>query len=214
MDKILYPSQIKYLEKLRRDPSKIIKEMEEFAAEKKVPILDWNSAELLEQMILIQRPKAVLEIGTAIAYSAIRIASKLRKKGIVDTIEMSEDNIELAREFIEKAGLEEKINLIFGDALEVLPKLNKKYDFIFLDADKEDYEKLFYFSLMLLKKGGMIFIDNLLWHSYAAKQNVPANYKESTKHIREFNKLFSTQYALETTIVPVGDGIGLGVKIK
>ncbi len=214
MDQILYPSQIKYLEKLRKEPSEVIKEMEEFASKNKVPILDWNAAELLEQLILLKQPKSVLEIGTAIAYSSIRIASKLSKKSSVDTIEISKDNVEIAERFIDKAGLDEKINIIFGDALEVLPKLDKKYDFIFLDADKEDYEKLFYFALMLLKKGGMIFIDNLLWHSYAAKSKVPAAYKESTKHIREFNKIFSTQYSLETTIIPVGDGIGLGVKVK
>ncbi len=93
-----------------------------------------------------------------------------------------------------------------------MPQLKKKYDFIFLDADKEDYKRLFDYSLVLLKKGGIIFIDNLLWHGYAASKRVPQNYKLSTKHIRDFNIVFTTQENLKTSILPIGDGIGIGVK--
>lgn len=93
-----------------------------------------------------------------------------------------------------------------------MPNLESKYNFIFLDADKEDYERLFYYSLMLLKKGGVLFVDNLLWHGYAAAKTIPANYKVSTEQIRKFNKLFTSQYTLKTVILPVGDGIGIGVK--
>jgi predicted O-methyltransferase YrrM len=187
--------------------------MEQLAADKKIPILDWKSAELLEQILLLIKPKRVLEIGTAIAYSSIRIARKLKKKGYVDTIEKSLDNISRASEFIKKAGLENQINLIEGNAKEVMPLLDKKYDLIFIDADKEDYEKVFYYSLMLLKKGGVLFVDNLLWHGYPASSKVPPSYKNSTKYIREFNKLFMNQSALVTSIYPVGDGVGIGVRI-
>ncbi|MBI1937262.1 MAG: O-methyltransferase [Ignavibacteriales bacterium] len=213
MSSIIYPNQIEYLESLRAEPDPLIKEMEEFARENRVPILDWKSAELLEQIVLMIKPKRVLEIGTAIAYSSIRIARRLKKKGTLDTIEKSLDNIALASEYIRRAELTSKINLIEGDALAVMPQLEKKYDLIFLDADKEDYEKLFYYSLVLLKKGGVLFVDNLLWHGYAASSKVPTNYRNSTKAIREFNKLFMNQDALWTTIFSIGDGIGLGVKI-
>ena len=212
MSEILYSAQLKYLEELRAKPDGLILQMEEFAKANRIPILDWKAAELMETLIMIHRPKRVLEIGTAIAYSTIRIARKLKKKSSIDTIEKSKDNIKLATENIKKAGLEEIINLIEGDALNIMPALEKKYDFIFLDADKEDYEKLFYYSLMLLKKGGVLFVDNLLWHGYAAASKVPPNYRNSTKMIREFNKLFVSQYALETTIIPVGDGVGIGIK--
>ena len=93
-----------------------------------------------------------------------------------------------------------------------MPRLKKKYDLIFLDSDKEDYKRLFDYSMVLLKRGGVIVIDNLLWQGYAAASKVPPKYKESTKHIREFNKLFIEQPNLRTTILPIGDGIGLGVK--
>jgi predicted O-methyltransferase YrrM len=213
MSKILYERQQAYLTSLRNPPDVLLKEMEEFALEKKIPILDWKAAEFLEELILIHRPKRVLEIGTAIAYSSIRIARHLRKKAVLDTIEKSKNNITLATEFIQRAKLNFSINILEGDALEIMPALEKKYDLIFLDADKEDYEKLFYYSLMLLKKHGVLFIDNLLWHGYAAARTVPASFSKSTKIIREFNKLFISQTSLKTTIIPIGDGIGLGVKV-
>lgn len=212
MSGILYSPQEKYLENLRTENDELILEMEKFAKEKNVPILNWNAAELLESLILIYEPKRVLEIGTAIGYSTIRVAKNLRKKAVIDTIEKNKENIKTAEEFISRSGLENKINIIEGDALQIMPNFETKYNFIFLDADKEDYERLFYYSLMLLKKGGILFVDNLLWHGYAAAKTVPAKYKTSTEQIRKFNKLFTSQYSLKTIILPVGDGIGIGVK--
>ncbi len=213
MPDIINLSQLEYLKSLRSVPDSLIKEMEEFAAEKNIPILDWKSAELLEQLVLISKPKRVLEIGTAIAYSSIRIARNLKKKAVIDTLEKSKNNIKLAAGYIKKAKLESFINIIEYDALEIMPKLESKYDFIFLDADKQDYERLFFYSLILLKKGGILFVDNLLWHGYAAAKSVPESYKNSTKIIRNFNELFVNQTALKTSIYPIGDGIGIGIKI-
>jgi predicted O-methyltransferase YrrM len=93
-----------------------------------------------------------------------------------------------------------------------MPQLKKKYDFIFLDADKEDYKRLFDYSLVLLRSGGLLVVDNLLWHGYVASARVPLKYKESTLHIREFNKIFMNQPNLKASIIPVGDGLGIGVK--
>jgi predicted O-methyltransferase YrrM len=209
---ILYPAQIKYLRQFKKEDDPLIIEMEQYAREHNVPILSWHAADFLEQTVRLLNPKRVLEIGTAIAYSSIRIARNLKKKSIIHTIEMSEDNAAMAKENIEKSGLENKIELKIGNALTILPQLQKKYDFIFLDADKEDYKRLFDYSMILLKKDGVIFIDNLLWHGFAATQKVPKEYKQSTKHIREFNKVFMSQPMLISTIVPIGDGIGLGIK--
>lgn len=213
MSKILFPSQTKYLQKFIKEDDSLILEMEKFASEKKIPILYPESALFLEQIVLLVRPKRVLEIGTAIAYSSIRMARQLRKRGIIHTIEKSKDNIKLASEFIKRSGYDDAIKILAGDALEILPTLNKKYDLIFLDADKEDYHKLFEHSIILLKKGGIIFIDNLLWHGYTASKKIPKEYKTSTKLIREFNKFFMSQSNLKTSILPIGDGIGLGIKI-
>lgn len=211
MGNIVYQNQLDYLKKLRPEPDELIYRMEKYAEEKKIPILDWKSAELLEQIVLISRPKRVLEIGTAVAYSSIRIARRLKKRAYVDTIEKSKNNVKLAQGFIREAKLN-NINIIEGDALHIMPTLDKKYDLIFLDADKQDYERLFLYSLMLLKKNGIIFIDNLLWHGYAAVSKPPKEYERSAQMIKEFNKLLLYQDNLDVTIIPVGDGIGIGVK--
>ncbi len=212
MSSILKSEQEKYLSKFIKEKDPLILEMEAYAEENHVPILSRDSAEFLEMQIRITNPKRVLELGTAIAYSSIRIARNLKKKSVVYTIEKSKDNLKIAKKNITRSGLGDKIHLIFGNALEELPKINKKFDFIFLDADKTDYKKLFDYSLILLKKGGMIFIDNLLWHGLAASTKIPKDQKNSTRIIQEFNEIFSARANLITTILPIGDGIGLGIK--
>ena len=213
MDKILYPLQHQYLNQFKDQNDPLIKEMEKYADEHHIPILHWQSAAFMEILIRIIKPKRVLEIGTAIAYSSIRIARNLKKKGIVQTIEKSKDNIVLAKGYIKKSGVEEKIKILTGNAFEIMPELEKKYDFIFLDADKNEYSKLFELSIMLLKKGGVIMVDNLLWGGHAAAEKVPAKYKTSTEYIRNFNKEFVANSRLKASIIPVGDGLGIGVKI-
>ena len=213
MNKIILSNQLEYLSSFRKQPDTLIEEMELFAKEHNVPILSWQSAEFLEQLVVLKKPRRVLELGTAIAYSTIRIARQLVGKSVIHTIEKSSDNITIAKDFITKCSLAARIKLLEGDAVNVMPQLKKKYDIIFLDADKEDYKRLFDYSLVLLRKGGVLVVDNLLWHGYAASTRVPSNYKASTNHIREFNLLFMNQPNLKTSIIPVGDGIGLGVKI-
>lgn len=213
-NKMVYENQLRYLDGFRNEENKLILEMESFAIENRIPILDRHAAAFLELQIRISKPKRVLEIGTAIGYSSIRIARNLSNKAVLHTIEKSEDNIKLAEENFSKSGFSEKIVLYKGDALEIMPNLSSKYDFIFLDADKEDYKRLFDYSLMLLKKKGILFVDNLLWHGYTAASRVPKKFNTSTKMIREFNKVFMTQQNLLATILTIGDGIGLAVKTK
>jgi len=210
---ILKTPQEKYLYSFIATKDSLLKEIEEYADENRVPILNQYSANLLEQIILMLRPKRVLEIGTAVGYSSIRIARLLGRQTTFHTIEKSQDNILLAKENIAKASLQNKIKIIEGDALRILPQMKKKYDLIFLDADKEDYKRLFDYSMLLLKKGGVIFVDNLLWHGYVASKNVPSKYKNSTRHIKEFNRIFMLQPSLRSIILPVGDGVGIGVKV-
>lgn len=212
MSNIFFPAQKRYLESFKKNDDKLIMEMENFAVENNIPILDWHAADLMEKLIKMHRPERVLEIGTAIGYTTIRIAKCLGKRSVIHSIEKSEDNISIAKENFEKSGLGKKIKLIEGDALNIMPQLGKKYDFIFLDADKEDYKRLFDYSMILLRKCGVIVIDNLLWHGYSASSRVPAKYSKSTKHIRDFNKLFILQQNLDSMIIPIGDGLGLGIK--
>ncbi|MFC2133349.1 O-methyltransferase [Bacteroidota bacterium] len=213
MSEILRPEQSEYINILRNEQNELTLEMEAFAKERKIPILEWTSAEFLEQLILIHKPKHVLEIGTAIGYTTIKIARIMPEEGLIDTIEISRDNIPIVENFIKRSNLGRKVNLIEGDAFKIIPTLRSKYDLIFLDADKEDYIKLFEISLPLLKKGGVMFVDNLLWHGCPASKKVPGKYEVSTEHIREFNKMFLAHPELKTTILSIGDGIGLGIKL-
>ena len=212
MSKIINHLQLEYISSFRIEGDELLQEMEKYAKQNEVPIFSWLSVGFLEQLIRIQNPKRVLEIGMAIAYSTIRVARLLKKKSEIHTIEKSEDNIGKAKEFIEKSGVGRTIKILEGDAINVMPRLKKKYDLIFLDADKEDYKRLFDYSMILLKRGGTLVVDNLLWHGYAASTRIPAKYKKSTEHIRSFNKLFMNQPNLNSVILPIGDGIGLGVK--
>jgi len=212
MNKIISITQQNYLSSFRKKPDELLEEMEKFALENSIPILAWQSAGLIEQLILMKNPKRVLEIGTAIAYTTIRIARNLEDKSAIHTIEKSTDNISKAKEFIQKSGVSSKIKVLEGNAINIMPQLKKKYDLIFLDADKEDYKRLFDYSLVLLRRGGILVVDNLLWHGFAAASKVPKQYKESTKHIREFNELFMNQPNLKSLIIPLGDGLGIGIK--
>jgi predicted O-methyltransferase YrrM len=213
MDKIILSTQLDYISSFRKKTDTLIEEMETFAKEHNVPILSWQSAEFLEQLVLMKNPRRVLELGTAIGYSTIRVARNLKGKSVIHSIEKSADNIAVAKDFIAKSGMMSKIKVLEGDAVNVMPQLKKKYDIIFLDADKEDYKRLFDYSLVLLRKGGIMVVDNLLWHGYSASTRVPSQYRESTRHIREFNLLFMNQPNLKTSIIPIGDGLGIGVKI-
>jgi len=212
MNKIFNPIQFKYISSFRIESDDLLKEMEAYAQENNIPILYWQSAEFIEQIIRMIDPKRVLELGTAIAYTAIRIARELKGKSQIHTIEKSTNNFTTAKRFIQKSRVGTKIKLLEGDALNIMPQLKKKYDLIFLDSDKEDYKRLFDYSMVLLKRGGVIIVDNLLWQGYAASSRVPQKYKESAKNIREFNKIFMSQPNLKATILPIGDGLGFGIK--
>jgi len=213
MNGIIYKSQIKYIDTFRKESVGIIKELEEYAKFNKVPIIHWQAGDFLEFMIQSESPKKVLEIGAAIGYSALRMARNLREDAELDTIEYSPVNANLTRENVTKAGYDKIINIYEGDARKVLLDINKKYDFVFLDCDKFCYTEVFQLVLPLINKGGIIFIDNLLLKGKVAVIS-KKNKKASSVLIREFNSLFLSEKSLESSIYPIGDGIGIGRKIK
>lgn len=209
---ILDNVQLDYIKQFNKIEDPLIKEMKNYASERKIPILEDISVQLIRTFIQIKKPYRVLELGTAIAYTTIQIAEVLPDNSSIDTIEKSKDNLKVAKSYIERSGFQNKINLIEGDAREVIPNLKNKYDLIFLDADKEIYKQLFDLSIKLLNDDGIYIVDNLLWKGFPASQSIPKDYEVSTKHIREFNSYFFKYNQLESTLFPVGDGLGVGVK--
>lgn len=203
---------IEYLKQFRYIKDDLLIELETFAFHNKIPILDWLSVEFLKQMLIIHKPKNILEIGCAIAYSTIIIAQSISDDAKVITIEKSIPNIKLAEQNIQRANLQNKIELLQGDAIDIIPDLKQNFDFIFLDADKEDYIELFNLSLPKLNKNGIFFIDNLLWHGDVALKRAPKKRKASVEIIKKFNQIFMNNSQLISNIYPIGDGIGIGIK--
>ncbi|MDX1699147.1 MAG: O-methyltransferase [Melioribacteraceae bacterium] len=214
MPQILSPNLRNYLRSSGNDDDHILREMETFAREHNIPILEKSSSIFLEQLLLIYQPKKFLEIGTAIGYSTIRVAKTLKKTAKIYTIELSKHNIELAIKYFKRSGCRDRIDIIEGDAIKILKDSSETYDFIFLDADKEDYLDYLELCINRLNIGGVFFVDNLLWKGYVVSDSVPDEHKKSTEFIKKFNAQFIKHPNLKSSIIPIGDGIGLGIKIR
>jgi predicted O-methyltransferase YrrM len=211
MTGILLPEQYKYLIDIHPKDNSFA-EIKNFALLNKIPIVNDITMRFIEQLLIIKNPKTVLEIGTAIGYSALKIAKIISDKSSVVTIEKSTDNIIHAKNNFEKFDCGKKIKLLEGEAKEILKKIKTQFDFIFLDADKHDYPTLFPDLLNLLASGGIIVIDNLLWKGRVADINQDKK-SVSTDLLRKFNSIFMQEKRMISTILSVGDGIGLGIKI-
>ena len=193
-----------------QEADKLILEMEAFAREHNVPIVTKEVAKYLEFTLRTYKIKNVLEIGTAIGYSGTIMARECQKfGGKLTTIEIDEDRYNEAKINFEKSGLD-NIFLHLGDALEVIPKLEETYDFVFMDAAKGKYEDFFDLILPKMNKEGLIFIDNIMFRGYLYKE-YPKRFKTIVRNLDKFiNRLYEEH---DFVLLPFGDGIGL-VKIS
>ena len=216
MDSFLNIVQYSYIRELKKPVSPQLRIMESYARHNKIPIIDWYSAEAMEFVIALLKPTSILELGTAIGYSAIRIAQQLSPEAKIITIEKSPDSFAKAKAHIEQSGFSPQIQMLLGEAKELLPEIDGQFDCVFLDADKRDYMDLFNLAFPKTKIGGVIIVDNLLWHGFVAEDdaNIPENYISSANNIREFNDMFFKHSSLKTLLLPIGDGLGMGIKLK
>lgn len=163
--------------------------------------------ELISKMI---QPEYILEIGTFTGYSAICLARGLKANGKLHSIESNDEIIAFTKKFILKAGLEDKIVLHIGDALQVLPQINVLFDLIFIDADKSQYTQYYELTFSKLKTGGIILIDNALWSGKVMKQSPKKD--DETDGIRNLNEMIQNDPRVENILLPVRDGIMLARK--
>ena len=164
---------------------------------------------LLQILLSAIRAEHVLEVGTLGGYSAIWMARGLPPSGRLVTIEVDERHAEFARRYFSRAGLDDRIDLRIGRALDVLPAFDgERFDAIFLDADKEPLPTYFDWSLRLLRPGGLLIADNALWGGRVLD---PDTSDEGTKGVREFNRRMASDERVRGTIVPVGDGLAVAV---
>ncbi len=191
--------------------SELIEEMEEDAKINKVPIISKDSLSFLFMLIDLKKPKRILEIGTAIGYCAINLAS-FDCDLIVDSIERDEALYNKAKVNVSKAKLEKRINLYLADALTIDNNELKSYDLIFIDGAKAQYEKFFNKFKSLLKEGGIIVSDNLLFHNLLFEENVSKNVKGLTDKIKKYNLFLKENEEFKTYFFQVGDGIGVSIR--
>jgi caffeoyl-CoA O-methyltransferase len=214
VDAILRREQAEYLERLLPASTGLLEEMEAHAAEHRVPIADREVARFLEITARACGARRVLEIGMAIGYSVVHLARALPDDGLVVSIELSDEMIARSEHFLERAGLRARVRVERGRALEVLPRLNEAFDLVFLDAVKEEYAQYLELALPILRVGGVVVVDNLLWGGQVAGEIRSADQTASTQALREFNQIFVRHPQLLAVVLPVGDGLGYAVKIK
>jgi predicted O-methyltransferase YrrM len=211
MPDILADATEAYLEAMQPPADDVVREMEAQAAEERIPIADRSVATL--QAILARATDAdrALEFGTAIGYSTLHVA---RTGTEVVTLETDPERIADAEDYLERAGVRDRVDIVRGPALETLDAVSAPFDLVFVDAVKEEYEEYLTRSLPMLREGGLVVADNLLWNG-----NVPADdadvqegREESTAVLRSFNGAFVGHDRLQAIITPQGDGTGIGVK--
>lgn len=187
--------------------------IKEKALAEHIPIIMDDTLEVIEKMLKEDKPKKILEIGTAVGYSAICFSEYLAEGGIIDTIERDEARIEEAKINIEKVGVKEKIHIYEGDAVEILPTLNNKYDVVFIDAAKGKYPFFLEQALRMLNDNGIIFADNILYKGYVMSDYNKHKQRTAVTHLRQYIKEIQENPELETTILEVGDGLAISKKV-
>ena len=183
------------------------------ALDEHIPIIMDDTLEVVGKVLENKKPKAILEIGTAVGYSAICFSKYLQEDGIIDTIERDEERVKEAKQNIKDLKLEDKINIYEGDAVEILPTLNDKYDMVFIDAAKGKYPFFLKEALRMLNKNGIIFADNILYKGYVMSDYNKHKQRTAVRNLREYIKEVSENPNLETEILEVGDGLAIS-KIK
>ena len=210
MSGVTFDYMEEYLRGLIPNRDKDLLELEKFAIENRVPIIQKETAKFLEFMISMKKPNNILELGTAIGYSSILMSKTLNNKCKITTIERDEKMINLAKENIKSFGLEDNIEIKEGECLEILEKLDNKYDLIFMDAGKGHYNHFLPHCLRLLSDKGVIIADNVLFRGMVASDDLVKRRKITiVKRIRTYLDIVSNDKNLITTVIPMGDGIAL-----
>ena len=160
---------------------------------------------VLSMLSKIIHPKNILEIGTYTGYAALCLAEGLQKDGTLDTIDVKEELVSIQQKYFDLSPWKEQIIAHLGDALEIIPTLNKKYDLVFIDADKENYINYFNMIVPMMNQGGIILSDNVLWSGKVLEALNPKDM--STKILLEYNQMVNNDPRVETVLLPIRDGL-------
>ena len=205
---------VTYIHSLDKGNTPFLNELEMEARRNYVPIIRRETQSLLKVLLQIKRPSRILEVGTAVGFSALLMYTYGPEDCQITTIENYEKRIPIARENFRKAGAEKRITLLEGDAQEVLKILEGSYDFIFMDAAKGQYIHFFPEILRLLSRGGLLVSDNVLQGGDIIESHFAVERRNRTiyKRMREYLSVLKNSEELETAILPLGDGVAISVK--
>lgn len=167
---------------------------------------------VLSMISKLVNPKNILEIGTYTGYSALCLAEGLQPSGELHTIDINEELVDFQRKYFEKSSFGKQIHQHLGNALEIIPNLNKTFDLIFIDADKENYVKYFELIIGILNSGGIILSDNVLWSGKVLDTTFKKEDK-STPALIEYNLLLKKDPRVETVLLPIRDGLTISRKL-
>ena len=205
-----------FINSMNADETGIVGVIEEEAIRDEVPIIRKETKEWIKTMLLIQKPMRILEVGTAVGFSAIYMSQYLPAGAHITTIEKWEPRIDKAKENIKRADKEDCITLLEGDAADILKELQEPFDFIFMDAAKGQYIHFLPDVIRLLATGGVLISDNVLQDGEVLDSKYVVERRNRTIHsrMREYLYTLKNHEQLETSIIPLGDGVALSVKIQ
>ena len=216
VDMIVDERMVTFIHSLERENSAILETIEKEALDTFVPIIRKEMQSFLKVLLAIHKPRRILEVGTAIGFSAILMSEYAPKDCKITTIEKYEKRIPIALENFKRANKEEQITLLEGDALEILKELKGTYDFIFMDAAKAQYIAYMPEVIRLLEKGGVLVSDNVLQDGDIIESRFAVERRNRTIHSRMREYLYELKHhdLLETAIIPLGDGVALSTKVR
>ena len=205
---------ITFINSMDTENSEILETIEQEALAADVPIIRREMQSFLEVLLLMKKPMRVLEVGTAVGFSALLMSDYLPEGGHITTIENYEKRIPIARENFRRAGKEDKITLIEGDATEVLAEMEGTFDFIFMDAAKGQYIHYLPNVLRLLSDGGCLVSDNVMQDGDIIESRFAVERRNRTIHARMREYLYELKQRedLVTSIIPLGDGVAVSIK--
>ncbi len=183
--------------------------MKEKALKDHIPIIMDDTLEKIKEILKQENPKRILEIGTAVGYSASCFAIYTQEDCIIDTIELDEDRAKDAIKNVKEIGIDGKINIMIGNAVDILPTLNNKYDIVFIDAAKSKYSIFLKEGIRLIKTNGLILADNILYKGYVMSDYNKHKQRTAVRHLREYIKEVTENPNLKTEILEIGDGLAI-----
>jgi len=212
---LFYPFEMeRYLETLLGSREPLLREMEEQALKETIPVVTPTVGNFLNLLVHTCKAQAVLEIGTAIGYSTIWLARATESTGgHVTTIDLNKDRLARAVVYFERAGLQNRVTALGGDARKILPTLKEKFDFVFIDAAKGEYLEYLNLIYPLIAPGGLLVVDNVLFRGWVVPgSDFAPKYDRMVGGLREFLQDLCQNPGFSTTVLPFGDGVSVSQK--